>query len=118
MSKLSPPFYNIKRALERTLKFVVKHSLLVKRYFNIFCRILLLGNKEVRSMKIRRPSTCTTCGSNNINYIQPPNATAFVLTTIDTTKTPPAFNPTTGFAVHVFKCEECGSVSLQSNLPE
>lgn len=64
-------------------------------------------------MVIKNPTKCSNCGSENLQYINPNNGTSYVLTTIDQSQTPPAFNAGSGVPVHLFGCVECGVATLQ-----
>ncbi|MBG9550025.1 hypothetical protein [Cytobacillus firmus] len=61
---------------------------------------------------IKNPNNCSNCGSSNFDFVSPSTGTSYVLTTVDQTKNPPAFNPTSGLPVAVFGCLDCGVLTF------
>jgi len=57
---------------------------------------------------------CPFCSGPNIGKVTPPvGTTSYILTTVDTTQTPPAFNPTSGLPVDLYGCSDCKCIYLR-----
>ena len=57
---------------------------------------------------------CPSCNSYNFGKLTPPgNATSYVITTVDASKTPAMFNPTAGQPVDIYGCADCKTIVLK-----
>lgn len=58
---------------------------------------------------------CPYCKSPMFARLEPPAGNSFVLTCVDTGKSPPAFIPASGFPVEVWGCVNCKGITLRNS---